>query len=150
MKYSYSLLFLLLMPGFIVRPSTVQAQDEVLVVEWADENGDVIINALRDAIANDTDRPDNRVYMLKRGGFYWNEDRIQYEGFHLRIIGETAEEADPAEAFVCGPNFDEDCGPAIIQRTRRADQSIDGVMIQNSGVTTGISLAPTPRIVTCS
>ncbi len=114
-------------------PLQARAQGSELVVEWADANGDVIVNALRDAIANDTDRPADRVYVLKRGGFYWIEDRIQYDGFHLRIRGQTAEEADPEEAFVCGPAFNEDCGPAIIQRVRREDQSIDPVMIQNTG-----------------
>ena len=133
MKHRFNLLILTLLVGMLSFPATALAQDGVLVVEWADESGNVIKNALRDAIANDTERPDNRVYKLKRGGFYWNEDRIQFEGFHLRLVGETADEADPAEAFVCGANFDEDCGPAIIQRVRREDQSIDAVMLQNTG-----------------
>ncbi len=129
--YKFFLLTLLL--GVLGSTATVQAQDNVLVVEWADADGNVINNALRDAVANDSLRPDDRVYKLKRGGFYWNEDRIQFDGFHLRLIGETADEANPDDAFVCGPNFDEDCGPAIIQRVRRADQSIDGIMLQNTG-----------------
>ena len=132
MKLSYRLLILTLVLGAVGSASTAYAQSE-MVVEWADSNGDVIVNALRDVIANDTLRPDDRVYVLKRGGFYWNEDRIQVEGFHLRIHGQTAEEADPAEAFVCGTNFDEDCGPAIIQRKTRDDGSVDGLMIQTSG-----------------
>ncbi len=130
MKLSYKLLLVVI--AMTVGASTAAAQS-VLVVEWADTNGDVIVNALRDAIANDTNRPDDRVYKLKRGGFYWNEDRIEVEGFHLRLIGETADEADPAEAFVCGPNFDEDCGPPIVQRVHREDGSFDGLMVQTSG-----------------
>ncbi|MDZ4700173.1 MAG: T9SS type A sorting domain-containing protein [Rhodothermales bacterium] len=133
MKSRYHLVLLLTLLVGLGSASTALAQDGVLVVEWADQDGNVINNALRDAIANDTERPENRVYKLKRGGFYWNEDRIQFEGYHLRIVGETADEANPAEAFLCGVGGDEDCGPAIIQRTRRADQSIDGVMIQNTG-----------------
>ena len=132
MKLSYRLLILTLMLGAIGSASTAFGQSEI-VVEWADSNGDVIVNALRDAIANDDPRPDDRVYVLKRGGLYWNEDRIEVEGFHLRIHGQTADEADPAEAFVCGANFDEDCGPAIIQRKTREDGSVDGLMIQTSG-----------------
>ncbi len=71
-------------------PQQVQAQIEgsVLWVEWQDDDGLVKVNALRDAIENDTDRPDDRVYGLRRGGYYWLQDRIENEGFHLRIIGE--------------------------------------------------------------
>lgn len=128
----YPVAFIALLAIAFVGTKRVQAQSP-LVVEWADENGFVVNNALRDAILNDTDRPDDRVYVLKRGGFYWLEDRIAWDGYHLRLRGETAEEADPAEAFVCGPNFDQDCGPAIIQRVARADAQVDAVMLQNTG-----------------
>jgi hypothetical protein len=133
MKVCYKLVPLFLLFGVMVGAIPSHAQDGVLVVEWADQDGFVIKNALRTAIAEDTERPDNRVYKLKRGGFYWNTERISWDGFHLRIVGETAEEADPAESFVCGPNFDEDCGPAIIQRTRRDDSSVDDKLFQNIG-----------------
>lgn len=132
MRIHFKLLLLSMALAVSGTVSTAQAQSE-LVVEWADANGDVMINALRDVVANDTLRPDDRVYKLKRGGFYWIEDRIEVEGFHLRIIGETADEADPAEAFLCGQNMDEDCGPAIIQRVHRDDGSNDDLMAQTSG-----------------
>ncbi len=130
LKYYPVVLIALLSVAFV---GQTQAQSP-LIVEWADENGFVVNNALRDAILNDTDRPDDRVYVLKRGGFYWLEDRITWDGYHLVLHGETAEEtSDPAEAFVCGANFDEDCGPAIIQRVARGDGSVDQVMLQNTG-----------------
>lgn len=132
MKFHYKILLLVMALAAFGGTSTAHAQSE-LVVEWADADGNVIVNALRDAIANDAERPDDRVYKLKRGGFYWNEERIEVEGFHLRIIGETDDDADPAEAFVCGANMDEDCGPAIIQRVHREDGSVDGLMAQTSG-----------------
>ena len=132
MKFHYKLMLLVIGLTVFGGTQSALAQSE-LVVEWADADGDVVKNALRDAIANDTDRPDDRVYKLKRGGFYWNEERIEAEGFHLRIIGETADEADPTEAFLCGPNMDEDCGPAIIQRVHREDGTSEGLMVQTSG-----------------
>jgi hypothetical protein len=133
MKFQYKLLLLAITFGAIGLTSTASAQEGAMVVEWADTSGDVIVNALRDAIANDSLRPDDRTYILKRGGFYWNTERIEVEGFHLRVHGQTAEEADPAEAFVCGANNDEDCGPAIIQRVARDDGSNDGLMVNTSG-----------------
>jgi hypothetical protein len=133
MKFHNKLLLLAVAFGATGLTMTVQAQESAMVVEWADSEGNVIVNALRDAIVADSLRPDDRVYVLKRGGFYWNTERIQVDGFHLRIHGETADEADPGEAFVCGENFDEDCGPAIIQRAVRENGTWDGQMINTSG-----------------
>ncbi|HLE55843.1 MAG TPA: hypothetical protein VJB15_02040, partial [Rhodothermia bacterium] len=130
MIWHYSKILLALVGALLVSVGQVLAQE--LVVEWGDQQGNPIPNALRNAIANDTLRPADRVYKLKRGGFYWNEDRIDYNGYHLRLVGETVDEAGP-EAFVCGDGGDEDCGPAIIQRVAREDLSIDGVMLTNSG-----------------
>ncbi len=133
MKLSYHILFAALLIGAALGPSESRAQSE-LVVEWADPGtGEVVVNALRDAIMNDTERPDDRVYVLERGGFYWNTDRISWDGYHLRIEGQTVDEADE-ESFVCGENQDEDCGPAIIQRVAYDDGSPpDGQMFNNAG-----------------
>ena len=80
-----------------------------MIVEWADNNGDVIVNALYDAITNDTERPEDRVYVLRAGGYYWNSERIDNNDWHLRIIGE---EPDPTDEFM---------NPAVIQMAARDD-----------------------------
>jgi len=77
-----------LMPVFTVQAQELNMEGSVLWVEWQDDDGLVKVNALRDAIENDTDRPDDRIYGLRRGGYYWLEDRIENDGFHLRIVGE--------------------------------------------------------------
>ena len=117
---------------FACTATSAFAQSE-LVVEWADADGEVVVNALHDAIANDSIRPGDRVYVLRRGGRYWNQDRIDVDGFHLRIHGETRSEADPAQALVCGPSAIEDCGHAIVQRVHKDDGSITDKMIQTTG-----------------
>lgn len=130
--------------GLLAMPRQSSAQDFTecpddvaeCIVEWADGSGLPIINALRNTIVNDDDgggvniRPADRVYVLRRGGLYYDEDRINNDGWDLRLYGQTAAEARP-EDNVCGTNFDEDCGPAVIQKYSREDGSIDGVMIQS-------------------
>ncbi len=68
-----------------------------------------ILNALRNTIVNDTDRPADRVYVLQRGGNYYITDPITYDGFDLRIVGEEA------------PDSGNDFGPALIQRVANPD-----------------------------
>lgn len=131
LKYQVFLLALALCVVFWPTRALAQIEGSPLVVEWEDENGEVIVNALRDAIATDVNRPPDRVYVLKRGGFYWNEDRITADGFDLVIVGETADAVPPGEI---------DYGPAIIQRVVREDQSVDGVMFQTAGDGTDFTL----------
>lgn len=107
-------------------------QDEC-VVEWANEEGLPIMNALTNTVANDTERPAGRIYKLKRGGFYWITEHISNNEFNLRLIGQTAEEGAATGENVCGESGTEDCGPAIIQRFRREDGTVDGLMIESSG-----------------
>lgn len=65
-------------------------EPDTLLVEWADADGFIITNALRDAIHNDVDDGIERVYKLERGGFYFIESRIETPSdFDLRIIGES-------------------------------------------------------------
>lgn len=115
--------------GFTICPT----EQDVCVVQWATPQGEPIINALRNTIANDTDRPPGRVYVLLRGGFYYNEDHISNTDWHLRLRGQTAEEGAATGQNVCGPEGNEDCGPAILQRVRRADGTVDPRMIESSG-----------------
>jgi hypothetical protein len=115
--------------AYTVCPTTQNA----CVVEWGTPQGEPIINALRNTIANDTNRPVGRIYVLKRGGFYYNEDRITNNNWHLRLIGQTAAEGAASGENVCGPGGNEDCGPALIQRMRREDGEIDPLMIESGG-----------------
>jgi hypothetical protein len=118
--------------------TTCSANEAVCVVEWETAPGtDVpIVDALLRTIENDENRPADRVYMLKRGGFYWLSERIIFDDFHLHIQGQTAGEAGP-EAFVCGSGGNEDCGPAIIQRT---GDPHDSMMLQGGGENVNFTL----------
>jgi hypothetical protein len=125
MKLRYSLL-LAAMFAAIAYPRTAAAQEftecsadqDACVVDWGSPETGPIINALRNTVANDTDRPEGRVYVLQCGGYYWNEDRVVNAGFHLRLIGE-----EPTA----------DCTPAVIQRVQREDGTTDALMIESSG-----------------
>lgn len=123
MKLRYAMFSVALCAGVLMGLAPQASAQSRLVVEWEQTPGsDVpIVNALRDAIANDANRPADRVYVLKRGGFYWITDRIQNSDFPLRIEGET--QAAPGQ---------QDFGPAIIQRVARADGSApDGTMFES-------------------
>lgn len=95
-----------------------RAQDTLVVQYQVAGGGNVIVNALRNAIANDTARPAGRVYKLLRGGLYYNEDTIENPGFHLRIVGETRAAAGQ-----------QDFGPAVIQMVTRADGTVNQRML---------------------
>ncbi len=150
MRLSYSSLVALAALVAWAWPHAAAAQDYTVcptapaecLVDW-DLNGDFVPenNALRNAIANDTDRPADRVYVLRRGGLYYNEDRIANAGFDLRLVGQTREEADIVDldcpAGETNPDNCDDFGPAVLQRVTRGDGSIDGVMIESSGDGTG-------------
>lgn len=114
MKLRYKLFFLALFFGVFL--SSITAQSD-LIVEWADGNGDVQINALYDAIIADSLRPDDRVYVLRAGGYYQNTERIDNNGWHLRIIGETP---DPTDEFM---------SPALLQMAaREVGDPTDGII----------------------
>lgn len=114
--------------GALLWPAQARAQAaaDTLVVEWESASGDVIVNALRDAILGDTTATgervsSNRVYKLERGGFYWITDRITtVEGLPLTIVGATS-----------APAGEQDFGPAILQRVNReGGDSPDGAMFE--------------------
>lgn len=118
----YFLLFIALTVCAWIFPSSIYAQEgDTLVVEWADDEGFIIENALLTAIDEDTDRPEGRVYKLLRGGFYVNTETIEAPDFHLRIVGEEGTE---------------DEHPPIIQIYRREDGSVtDRMMTVGSDLT---------------
>ncbi len=128
MKYFYSCMVLAL----LVLMGTSQqalAQMDTLEVEWSDNGLDPIENNLRNVILGDTlpngSRVPNRVYKLQRGGFYWNNDRIEANGFHLNIAGEKGDPNDP----VFG-------NPPTLQMVPRDDGSVDDKMLTGSGSVT--------------
>jgi len=108
---------LALIAGVLLWPAKQARAQDTLLVEWRDAvTGDVIVNALRNTVLNDTLRPASRVYKLKKGGYYWNTERMENSGFALRIVGEAP-----------GPAADEN--PAVLQVSRRGDGSVDQRMI---------------------
>jgi len=133
MNKSYKLGVLLLLLGVIIIPKKVLAQDEAFytecatnqaecLVEW--HNGDFIPipDALRNTIAVDTLRPDDRIYKLERGGLYYLREEIQNNGFHLRLIG------DPNP-----PSEGEDFGFAVIQLASEENGEQNGRILTAGG-----------------
>jgi hypothetical protein len=124
MKFNYRsfLMTLIAVVIFGISQQTVVAQSgSELLVRWDDPvTGLVKTDALRDAIANDANRPADRVYKLQKGGFYWLTEPIQNDGFHLRIVGEA-------------PGASEMDNPALLQMVARADGSVNGRMITGGG-----------------
>ncbi len=126
-KYMYTLLILLGTMLFVWSPPTqAQIDGHNYTVQWADNNGDVIVNALYNAVAGDTasdgTRADmDRVYILLKGGVYWNTEHMQNNGYTLRLVGE---DPDPNDQY----GF-----PAILQLVTRTDGSADSKILVGSG-----------------
>jgi len=128
MKISYRFALMALMAGVMFWPAQrASAQDTLTVECWVEVEGEleVLVNALWDAIVGDTtsagvhkavSEVPNRVYKLKKGGFYHLTDRIENDGFHLRIVGEE-------------PGVTLETGPAVIQMVEDADAEVDGRII---------------------
>jgi hypothetical protein len=72
---------------------------DTMDVAWSQDDINPWLNHLRDVILADTledgSHVQNRVYKLQKGGFYWNSDRIDNTGFHLRIAGDPGDPGDP-------------------------------------------------------
>lgn len=124
MRHFYKLFVLTLLIGSLGLSHNVQAQAaDTLVVEWTDNDGFPVINSLRDAILGDTTATGerasaNRVYKLHRGGFYFLTERLENNGFHLQIVGES------------GPSA---TNPAVIMKLNREDGSIDDKLLVGQG-----------------
>jgi hypothetical protein len=119
MKLKYSVILTALMAAALFWPAqrATAQQGDTLVVEWYDPVAqDVLRDALLNAINNDTNRPPGRVYLLKKGGYYWNRETIQNTGYHLRIVGQPA-----------GSTSEEN--PPVLQMVRRDDGSVNQRMI---------------------
>ena len=102
MKLSYRFLFVTLLMGIIFFPAQRVIAADTLTVEWWDGT-EAIDNILYTTIAADTtsagvhvavDSIPNRVYQLRKGGYYYLFNRIENDGFHLRLVGEEPGFAD--------------------------------------------------------
>ena len=103
----------------------VLAQSNTMTVEWADAQGNLIVNALYNAVMGDTVAGGaranlDRVYQLRKGGYYWNTSTITNNGWHLRLIGEAP-----------GSTFEE--APPVIQMVLSSTGAQPGKMLNVSG-----------------
>ena len=79
MKFKYFLILSVIIV-FGLSVSTT-AQSNTMTVEWHDAQGNLIVDALYNAVMGDTitggaRANENRIYQLKRGGYYWNTSTI--------------------------------------------------------------------------
>ncbi|HQU70642.1 MAG TPA: T9SS type A sorting domain-containing protein [Calditrichia bacterium] len=125
MKHLYKLIWSALVLGMVAGGSLF-AQLDTLDVPWSLDGINPLENSLRNTIVGDTlpdgTHPANRVYKLERGGFYWNNDRIEANGFHLRIVGQKGDPGDP----VFG-------NPPTIQMVSNDNGDVDGKMLTGNG-----------------
>lgn len=128
MKNLYRITSLILLTLCVALPTTVNAQDaDTLLVSWLDGD-ELAINALYNAIVADTiaggeRKNPNRVYKLERGGFYYNTERIENQGWHLRIVGEKG---DPTDEFA---------NPPMLQLEHRESDRTDKLLQAGGSVT---------------
>ncbi len=129
MKINYAFLLLAFI-AFVfsgqVQITKAQLVEKVVQWETSPGSGTPLKNVLRDAIATDTladgSHAQNTVYKLLKGGYYWNVDKIDNSGFHLRIEGELGDPNDPYG------------NPPIIQRVYNdAQDFVDSKMIVGNG-----------------
>jgi len=101
MKFKLLPILLALMAIVIFGPATqILAQNE-MVVDWDDGSGNIVQDALYNAVMGDTvdggARANlDRIYVLKADGYYWNNKTIS-NNFPLRLVGEELTgDAQPA------------------------------------------------------
>jgi hypothetical protein len=109
----------------VIKAASAQTSSDTVLVVWQNPDGTPKVNALYDAVMGDTvtggQRADlNRVYVLQAGGYYWNTETIQNNGWPLRIVGQT-------------PGNTLQTGPAVFQIVARSDGSVAGHMMQPNG-----------------
>lgn len=126
MKHRYSLLIVLL-ALLVGAPQYSVAQDsDTLDVAWLDGDGNVVINALYDAVVGDTNATGeranlDRVYRLEQSGFYYVTETLQNSGWPLRIVG------------VAGDYTSTDDFHPVIQLVHREDGNRAGNLISGNG-----------------
>jgi len=102
MKHIYKIIPLLFLMFALADVNQLKAQEaDTLVVEWRNPDQTVRFNGLFETIAADTnangERIANRVYKLRQGGYYYIEERIENNGWHLNIVGEKGDPSDPTK-----------------------------------------------------
>lgn len=106
MKLTFKVTFIALaMTVMAVWAPNARAQSDTLVVPWADNSGNLVIDTLYntimgDTLADGTRKNPNRVYLLQRGGEYWNDMTIKNQDrsgnpFTLRLVGQSPDPTDP-------------------------------------------------------
>lgn len=126
MKFKYLLILSVFMAALLlISDGRIYAQSDTMAVEWKTAQGDLIVDALYNAVMGDTAAGGaranaNRVYKLRRGGYYWNTSTIVNNGWALRLIGEK-----PGSTF--------ETAPAVIQMVLSSTGSTPGKMMQISG-----------------
>lgn len=126
-KQATALLLSCMLSVLVTVQVKAQAEGDTLLVEWYDNSKPgPFNNNLFSVIQGDTtaegERVANRVYQLRKGGFYYTSEPIQNDGWHLNIVGngpkEVAEDGDH---------------PPMIQMTAREDGNTPGKMFNVRG-----------------
>lgn len=126
MKFKYLLILSFLTGALLfISGNKIYAQSDTMTVEWKDAQGNLIVDALYNKVMGDTiaggKRANvNRVYKLRRGGYYWNTSTITNKGWALRLIGEK-------------PGTTLATAPAVIQMVLTSTGGTPGKMISVSG-----------------
>lgn len=127
MKNIYKSIPGLLLVIFVLVPFSglAQSSSDTLTVEWRNEDETVRFNGLFETIAADTnasgERNPNRVYQLQQGGYYYVEERIENNGWHLNIVGQEGDPSDAAKH------------PPMIQLITREDGTRTDKIFQTAG-----------------
>jgi hypothetical protein len=127
LKYMFTITMLVAVIMFLWVPQTkAQIDGHNYTVQCFDGTGNVIVNALYDAVMGDTvlggGRADpDRVYILLKGGVYWNTEHFQNSGYALRFVGQTP---DPTDIYG---------NPPTLQMVARGDGSVDGHILSGYG-----------------
>ncbi len=127
LKYMFSLTMFLAVIMFLWVPQIkAQIVGHNYTVQWGDQSGIPITNALYNAVMGDTasdgTRADpDRVYILLKGGVYWNTEHFQNSGYTLRFVGQTP---DPNDVYG---------NPPTLQMVARDDGSVDGHILSGYG-----------------
>ena len=123
MKFKY----ILILTAFIAigLSGSLLAQSNSMTVEWQDSQGNLVVNALYNAVMGDTVAGGaranaDRIYVLKKGGYYWNTSTITNNGWTLRLVGETP-----------GNTFEE--APPVVQMVLSSTGAAPGKILNVSG-----------------
>lgn len=140
LRYKVSMTALLL-AGVLLLPfkNAVLAQPDTVLVEWANEEGQVDVNNLTNVIMNDSVEVDgnmqhrkNVVYQLRRGGFYQITSPITASDYHLQIVGNGPSGNDvytgPPIIQVVQPN-EGDLASRMLSISGSADMSLKGLWL---------------------